>query len=157
MSDSTTAIVPTNSDDDFVAAAIEDIRNGKALAYSSITAEDMGSRLAILEAVTDSQPISENLNKPIAIRDIIIQKIPMADQVSGEITDQPRIVFISEDGTAYHAISQGLLRSVNNLIGIAGEPGTWPADNLPVATFKRVGPNGRQYFTAAFGAATKKK
>lgn len=145
-------------ENDATAKAIEDIRNGRALAYSSINADDPASRLEILSAVTDSEPVREHLKKLVFIENIVIQRIEMADQQTGEMVTQPRIVFLVRQGTedgdpiALHAISQGLLRSVNNLIGIAGEPSTWTGA-LPPAAFLLAGPAGRQYLTMKFGNA----
>jgi hypothetical protein len=146
-------------ENDATAQAIEDIRNGRALAYSSLKMDDMESRIEVLDAVTNSEPVKKNLGKLFFIENIIIQRIQMADQQSGEMVTQPRIVFLARkakrdgDPIALHAISQGLLRSVNNLLGIAGDPTTWTADTLPQAAFELAGPAGREYLTMKFGKA----
>jgi hypothetical protein len=146
-------------ENDATAQAIEDIRNGRALAYSSINAIDMDSRMEILEAVTNSEAVREHLKELVFVKDIIIQRIAMADQQTGEMVTQPRLVYIVRRGArdgesiALHAISQGLLRSVNNLIGVAQEPSTWTDENLPAAAFALAGPAGRQYLTMKFGKA----
>jgi hypothetical protein len=141
-------------DDSAVQDAIDAIRSGQALAYSSITGTDYAAKLSILTAVTDSEPFADNLGKTIQLKDIIIQVIPMTDEQTGEVVDQPRILLLDDEGTAYHAISSALLRSLNNIIGIMGEPSTWEA---PVpATLVKAGQGTRQYYTLKFGPAKRK-
>lgn len=146
-------------ENDATARAIEDIRNGRALAYSSIEGTSPTSRLEVLELVTSSEPVREHLNELVYVENIIIQRVEMADQQTGEMVTQPRIVFAVRvgkpdgDPIALHAISQGLLRSVNNLLGILDRPGSWAEQDRPAAKFRLVGPAGRQYLTMIFGKA----
>jgi len=145
-------------ENDATAKAIEDIRRGRAFAYSSIKMDDPSARLEVLEAVTNSEPVREHLKELVYVQNIIIQRIEMADQQSGEMVTQPRIVILTRQGApdgdelVLHAISQGLLRSINNMIGALGEPSTW-GDFLPPAAFLLAGPAGRQYLTMKFGNA----
>lgn len=145
-------------ENDATAKAIEDIRRGRAFAYSSIVMNDPESKLEVLEAVTNSEPVREHLKELVYVEHIIIQRIEMADQQTGEMVTQPRIVVLTRQGEpdgeplVLHAISQGLLRSINNMIGALGEPATWGGFK-PAAVFLLAGPAGRQYLTMKFGNA----
>lgn len=113
---------------------------------SSFQGDDFETKLTVLSAVDNSKPISENLNKKIMVRNIIIQSVEMLDEQTKQMKAQPRIVFVEEDGTAYHAISGVLLRDVENWFGILGHPSSWPAP-LPIKVVQ-AGTGTRKFFTA---------
>lgn len=143
----------TQPQEDVVTSAVQALGSGQALAYSSIQGDDFESKLAVLSAITDSSPISENLGKTIQLVDLVVQVIDLTDPQTGELTRQPRIILVDADGVAYHAISSGMLRSLSNLIGVLGQPATWPTP-VPV-TVKSAKARVGSYFTLQFGAAKK--
>ena len=59
-----------------------------------------------------------------------------------------RIILITEEGKAYHAISGGIFSALKNIASILGMPGSdnenWPVDISPVREKTRA---GRQVFT----------
>jgi hypothetical protein len=139
------------------AAAVQGLMSGVANVVSTITGEDVESRLALFEATTDSLPLIENLNKPIKLANLIVQVIdindtdangtPIVDEATGEVkfSTVPRTVLIAEDGTAYHAISQGVFKSVQNIIGILGkDPAKWGGLTLKAV---QGGSGTRKYMT----------
>lgn len=115
--------------------------------YSSIKATDFKGKLETLNAMSNSQPLAENLNKAMEIVNIIIQSADMTNETTGEVTAQPRITFITKDGKAFHAISSPLYRDVKNWFGTVGAPSTWPAP-LPVK-FTREGTGTSKFFKAS--------
>jgi len=126
-------------------AAIEKLAAGRATVFSTIQGDDFSTKLAVLNATTASEPIAENLNKPIQLVNVVVQSIDMADEQTGEVSAVPRTILVDKDGKAYHAISSGIFKAVENIIGILGQPHTWPA---PVAVKAiREGSGTRQYFT----------
>lgn len=130
---------------DAVSSAIQALAAGKQTVFSTIAGNDFETKLAVLQATTKSEPLADNLGKPIKLKDIVIQTIEMTDDATGETGPVPRVILVSDDGTAYHAISMGVFRAVENIIGILGMPSTWPAP-LPVKVV-REGKAPRAYFT----------
>lgn len=129
--------------------------NTPLVAYSSIKGDDIDAKMDVLNAVSNAEPIAQHLGEELLIRDIIIMNTTLTDKATGEVVEVQRTVVITEDGTAYAAMSGGIIRSLNNMIGVLGEPSTWPA---PVATtIVEAGPVGRRYYTAKFGPAKSKK
>jgi hypothetical protein len=138
-------IVPAQSGSE-VRDAIQALNEGRSSVFSSITGTDFASKLAVLNATTNSKALAENLGKTIAVENIVVQFVKLNDvENPGQFVEAPRTILIDADGTAYHAISKGLFQSVENLIGIAGQPGSWPFP-LPVVA-SREGEGARKYFT----------
>lgn len=127
------------------ANAIQSLADGKQTVFSTITGDDFTAKMTVLNATTASKPLSENLGKKINLANVVVQIIEMADEQTAELRDVPRTILIDADGTAYHAISSGVFRAVENILGILGKPHTWPA---PVAVkVLQEGQGNRKYFT----------
>lgn len=132
-----------------LADKIADLRSGGTGGIlSTIEGEGFEAKLAALEAINNSKPIAENLNKVIKVANIIVQPIVMQDEKTGEERAQPRVILIEADGTAYHAISGVLFRDVNDWFALLGQPSEWPEGfTLPVKVVRQ-GSGTSQFFTA---------
>lgn len=147
MSDASTgneieAVRPTS---DGIRNAVDALASGKQTVFSTIAGDDFDSKMRVLEATTASLAIADNLNKTIVLKDIVVQIVEMADEQTGELVEVPRTILIADDGVAYHAISKGVFRAVENILGILGSPDKWTAP-VPVKVV-REGTGVRQYFT----------
>lgn len=143
------AVIDPAFSDDALRQSLEILNRGGGGGnmFSTIKGGGRAEKLATLSAMTASVPVSENLNKSIKVAHIIVQKIEMADETTGELKPQPRIVLIDEGGTAYHAISGALYKSVENIIGIFGsDPAGWGGP-IPIKIVQE-GSGTRKYFTA---------
>jgi hypothetical protein len=138
-----------------VSQEIRNLATGNVAFYSTLVGDDFATKVATVEAMTNSIPVKENLNKTINVQNIIVQAIAMVDTNSGEVQDQARIILLDADGTAYHAISGGLWRSVQNILGVVGHPSTWPTP-LPIHIASVKGRKG-DFYTAKIGEAPTKK
>lgn len=147
-------VLDTISEGSSVSREIQNLAAGQAAFLSTIKGDDFATKVATIEAMTNSVPVKENLNKTINVVNFIVQSVPMADRQTGELTDQPRIILLDADGTAYHAISGGLWRSVQNILGVLPHPSEWPAP-LPLHIVSVKGGKG-DFYTAKMGAAPKK-
>lgn len=129
-----------------VSGAISKLSAGEATIYSSMQTDSFDQRKALLKAVTNSTAIADILGSTIELADIIIQPIELEDARTGLMETQPRIVLVDAEGKAFHAVSQGVFKAVQNLIAVLGQPSTWPG---PVAiTVNEVkGNKGFKFFT----------
>lgn len=144
MSDVSNA-VEVSSTGSKIAESVQSLADGKQTVFSTITGDDFATKMAVLNATTASKPLAENLNKKINLANVVVQIVEMADEQTGELREVPRTILIDADGTAYHAISNGVFRAVENILGILGAPDSWPS---PVAVkVQREGTGNRQYFT----------
>lgn len=133
--------------DPVVDSAISSLNSGNGLAYSSITGDDFDTKLKVLSAVTNSEPVKRNVDRVFNLKDIVIQKVALKnrDNPNGPRIIQPRVILLDADGNAFHAISPVLLGSVGNFIGILGQPHTWPEAGVPVKIVARPAATGEMY------------
>lgn len=110
------------------AAVIESLKAGNANVYSSIELNTLGDKIAVLKALTDAKSVDENLGAPIALVDFVVQAIEVRDNESGQLEPAARVILIDADGTAYAAVSSGLVRSLETITGVAGMPSKWVDD-----------------------------
>jgi len=143
MSESTEVATIDNSNS--IDGAIAQLKNGTTPMYSSIKGDNEESRLTVLDAVMGSLPIAEHLGKTISLANVIVQPVEMADEATGELNTQPRVILIDTDGTAYHAITKVLFRDIQNVIAIVGEPHEW-SNPMQVQVVKE-GNGARKFFT----------
>lgn len=125
------------------------------VAYSSIRGTDDDAKMRVLEAISDAEPMQEKLGTVLAITDIIILNTTVTDRNTGEVAEVQRTVIIQEDGTAVATMSGGIIRSLNNLLAVYGEPYTWNGPKY--GTVVEAGSKGRQYYTIKWGKALTKK
>lgn len=127
-----------------VAAQIAAMRSGNIGIYTGVTPTSFGDRVALMKAVSGSEPVAENLNKVMNTVNVIIQTLEMADEQTGELGQVPRLTFVTAEGESYSAISGVLLRDATLLFAVMGEPSTWPTPVPLVIT--REGTGNRKYF-----------
>jgi len=115
---------------------------------STFKGDSFADKVSVLKAVTDALPISENLGKPIALRNVVAQIVEIADDKTGITVEAVRVILVDEDGTAYAGVSDGLFKSIQNIFGILGMPDSWP-EGLRVAVVEKKSRNGFKFFTIA--------
>lgn len=144
LSDSTEIEVAS---DNGIAAAIAGLQSGNdADIWTTFTGEDFETRLSIFDAVSNSTPVAEKINTPITLANIIVQRVELTNEQTGEVQSQPRITFVDKDGNAYNVTSPVVLRDVRTLFALAGKPHEWPDSGVTVK-FVRGGTGTRQFFT----------
>ena len=154
------AIVSSNTG---ARADIEALRNGGAAVFSTMTGEDRGAKVAILKALTNSKPVKENLNKKFNLLNVVIQAVEIRDEQgkdalneeTGEL-EKPiitvkRIILVDDKNEAWHAISDGLFKSLETIFGVMGNPDTWEGVPLPIKVIE-AGTGVRKYFTVQITA-----
>ena len=133
---------------------IANMSKGQLGLFSTITGDTFESKAALLNALSNSEPISENLKSTIQLANVVVESVDMPNEQTGEISAQPRIVLIAADGKAFHAISGPVFRDVKRLLAVMGHPTTWPTP-LPIHVAQE-GTGTRKYFTVKLGEAPKK-
>lgn len=124
---------------------IANLSKGQLSVFSTITGDGFAAKAALMEALSNSVPVSENLNKRIDLVNIVVESIDLVNEGTGELETQPRVIFIDDNGTAFHAISGPVFRDTQRLLAIMGHPSAWPT---PVGVkITKNGQGTRQYFT----------
>ena len=128
--------------EEIIKAETESVETG---IVCSVNAETQEERLQIFDAVSNATALDDVLGEPLRIRDVIVQKVDYANEVTGEVEKVSRIILIADDGVAYSCTSKGVSLALQNLIGIVGKP-TWEPP-LPLKAIKKQGNNGYKYTT----------
>lgn len=114
-----------------VLAAVQAMGQG-GMVYSTFDADDLDSKKRVLNAITESEPVADHLRETLNLKDFVIQAATMIDDQTGEERDVLRTILLTADGKAYHAISDGLFKSLQNYTAVLGHPSTWPAEGIAV-------------------------
>ena len=114
-----------------ISREIAQLTSGTVDVFSSNRGTDHKSKISTINALTNATPLSENLNKEIKLKDVIVQFVDMADERSGEINSVPRLTLIDADGKAFHVMSSVVYKDLKTFFAILGMPHTWPAP-LPI-------------------------
>lgn len=126
-------------------ADIEALNHGGGI-FHTFAGADFATKVQVLDAMTNSVPVADNIGTVINLANVVVQPVEMVNERTGQPESQPRIILIDADGKAYHAISGGLFRSLQNIFGVLGKPETWNAP-LPIAVDRVKGGKGT-FFTA---------
>lgn len=118
--------------DELAIGTMNDSLTGKAGdVYCSIQAGSMAEKALIYNAMNNpAHRLGDCINKTLIIRDVLAEMISITDDVTGEVSQAPRIVLIDKDGESYQAVSKGIFNAVKKAIVVFGPP-TWEV-GLPI-------------------------
>ena len=68
--------------------------------------------------------LADFVNTEIAVKDLYVEQVEMANLETGELQVCPRIVLIDKDGKSYGCVSYGILGSLKKIMSVYGQP-TW--------------------------------
>ena len=155
MSDSTVSNeVATVSDKD-TAAIVASFQAPGETVFSSITGDDFASKVAVISAMSNAEKLADHLGETINLCDFVIQRISLTDENTGEVVNSIRTVLIDDNGTAFAAVSNGIVSVLQNITGVLGMPAEWPAA-LPVQAVEERTRKGFRVTTLKMVPATKK-
>lgn len=127
---------------DKVSPSIFEAEGGKDVFFSSIQTKDRKSAIKVYNAINSSEnPLADHRGEVLHITDMVAHAITLEDDVTKENVDALRVVLVDKDGNAYHAISQGVVSSIQKIISIVG-PAPWtdePLEIVPVEVKTRKG------------------
>ena len=129
-----------------VLAQIATMNGGQMAFYSTIDQSDREGAMKVLAAVTDSEPIGDHLRETILLKDFVMQATTMYDEDKDQEVDILRTILIDAEGKAYHAISDGLFRSLQTYVGLLGHPSTW-AEPVAITVDEKRNRKGFKFFT----------
>lgn len=94
--------------------------------FTTVKGTDFDSRRKIFSAVNDAKPVSDLNGKSFAIADLVIEATEFVNEKTGEVEPSVRTIFITPDGDAYQAFSGPVFNAAKRLLGLLGEPESWP-------------------------------
>ncbi|TKI85600.1 hypothetical protein [Bacillus mycoides] len=126
---------------DKVSPSIFEAEGAKDLFFSSIQKTDRKSAIKVYNAINSSEnALADHKGEVLQITDMVAHAITLEDEVTKENVDALRVVLVAKDGKAYHAISQGVVSSIQKIISIVG-PAPWnePLEIVPIEVKTRKG------------------
>lgn len=137
------------------AAAVEAFKNNSVSIFSSIQGDNFDSRLAVIDALTTSIPLNEHYGENFELANFVSQAIKVRDE-NGDRVDAVRTVLIAADGTAYSTVADGVVRSLQDYVGVLGMPHEWP-NPVPVQAVEVRTRNGYRTVQLQLARAAKGK
>lgn len=118
--------------------------NVSADVFSTLDAADPASADITWRALSDSEPVKQNIGKNIDVEGIVILRVELLNEQTGEVESQPRCVFVDTKGKAYHVTSAVVFRDIRTLIALKGKP---TKSNPVTVRFETGGSGTRQFVT----------
>lgn len=141
------AIIDDQADNGISATEkMERISNPALAVYSTLDTSDFEGRLDTIAALQDTVSLSDHLGEVIRLANFITQVVEINDTETKRKIEAIRTVLIDEDGTAYHAISDGVLNALQTIVGGLGHPSGWPHP-IEVTAIEAKGRSGYRFMT----------
>lgn len=107
----------------------------KAAPTNMLTSLSMEDKAGIMRAMSNADYnflnwCNDNPGEPVYMKDILFHSVTLTDDETGELSESVRTVIIDVDGVTYAAVSQGVVGSLQKIMGLYGMPPY--ADGLPI-------------------------
>ena len=130
------------------------ISGERAMFHSSFDRTTPEGKIQTYDAMSNAVPVADHLGETINFVHFAAMVVEIADDKTGELNEAIRVILIDDKGVAYAAVSDGLLRSLQNIVSIFGDPSTWDAP-LPIQVVEERGRSGFRYMTVKLAKAGK--
>lgn len=135
-------------------ADIAAFQAGNVPIFSTVPGTSFEDKQKTLKATTNSERLKEVLGQTLSLEHFILQAVTLSDNAeadpeTGEVSEGAEVVraiLLTKEGKAYHAISNGVLKSLQNIYGMLGEPSSWP-EPVKVKPVLQQGRNGFEFMT----------
>lgn len=93
--------------------------------YCSIVDDGtQATKAKIYNAMNDTKGNIKKAKNPVKVTDIIAHPVTLLNEQTGEMNDKLRIVFVDENGETWHSVADGVMGSVQRIVGMFG-PAPW--------------------------------
>ncbi|MED3244834.1 hypothetical protein P4374_34860 [Bacillus thuringiensis] len=121
---------------DKVTPSIFEAEGSKEVFFSSIQKTDRKSAVKMYNAINSSEnALSDHTGEVLQITDMVAHAITLEDEQTKENVDALRVVLLDKDGKGYHAVSQGVVSSIQKIISIVG-PAPWTDEPLKIVPYE---------------------
>lgn len=128
-----------------VSSAIQGLKSGNANVFHTFTGADFATKIKVVKATNDAAAVSDNIGVLINLANVVVQEIELADDKTGELQANTRIILVDEDGSAFTCVSIGVFRALENIFGIVGYPNEWNGP-LPIVVEEKKSRNNAGKF-----------
>lgn len=96
--------------------------------FSSIKVQDRETQIKVFNAINGAEnSLSDHLGEVLEIQDMVAHPITLQDEITKEDVQAMRVVLLTPEGVGYHAVSGGVVSSLQKLIGVVGQAPWTPA------------------------------
>ncbi|MED1211873.1 hypothetical protein [Bacillus paranthracis] len=121
---------------DKVTPSIFEAEGSKEVFFSSIQKTDRKSAVKMYNAINSSEnALADHTGEVLQITDMVAHAITLEDEQTKENVDALRVVLLDKDGKGYHAVSQGVVSSIQKIISIVG-PAPWTDEPLKIVPYE---------------------
>lgn len=120
--------------------AIAQFKENTGAVYSTLSTESFEDKLAVIDAMSNTLMLNEHYGETINLKNFVIQAVQLRDE-DGQMIDAARSILIDSEGQAYHTVSEGILRALQEIVGVLGHPSEWNVP-VPVVAEERRSRNG---------------
>lgn len=111
--------------------------NTSSALFSTIQVTDRASKIKLYNAISDSEnALDDHKGDILEITDMVAHPIELEDEVTKEMVQAMRVVLLDKDGTGYHAVSSGVVSSMQRIIAIVGQ-GPWTDEPLQIVPVEK--------------------
>ena len=124
---------------------IDSLSGTRANVVHSFEGSDFDTLIKVASVVGNAEPIRDHLGETFKLANFVAQKTEVESLAKpGTMDTVVRLVLVDDEMSAYAAVSVGIAKSLENLVGIAGMPSTWDAP-VPVKVVEKRGKRGSYY------------
>lgn len=146
MSDTTTNEIVLADSAQTATELVASFQNPNSSVFSTVTVESFADKLKVIASMTNAENLRDHLGKTLALTNWTAQVIDLTDENTGEVTKGVRLVLMTADGKAYACVSNGIAKSLQNILAVAGEPSSWP-EPIKVKASEERGKGMNRYLT----------
>ena len=117
------------------------------LVINTVPMDTIVNRKLVFNSTESARALDDFIGKRIDLVDVIVQVGEFANEQTGAIERQPRVILIDKDGNAYVGVSMPLYRTTRSLLrSFADETGRLPEPMGITVTREQGSVKGRTFF-----------
>lgn len=94
--------------------------------FCTMIAETEEEKIMLYNITTaETEKVSNHIGEVISLKHIYMQSVEIDAEDGEEPTQAIRTILIDENGVGYASMSNGIVRSVQQILNIFGSPATW--------------------------------
>lgn len=113
--------------------------------WTTIVGDTFDVKFSVLQAFGEAYPLNEHLSEELHLHNISAQTVKIHTD-DDEWIDAVQIMLMCKEGN-FTSVATGILTSVQQILGLIGQPSLWPDDGLKVTAVQSKTRKGLQLIT----------
>ena len=151
-----TTNVPAVSSEEKTPSIKSELENASADILCTIKGDDPVTKAKVFNALANPDySLSDFTGKTVRMVDVLAQYVKITDDKTGEVSTQPRVIIIDDQGKAYSCVSIGVMNSLTQIFMVMGRPHY--DIPLPLSVSSKKGRHGYNFLSLAIDVAEYQK